>query len=200
MPPYRMDVVTVFHSEKAYRDHLELTSLIARYEAKGGWQMIGVDNRVTNRGFAAGCNLGAFDERANAPVIGFINPDAIVTAAFMDDVMAAMRDGAVIAGPNFGKTPEEIRSWGLRTWVCGAAFFVNREWFTEVGGFDEQFVWAWEETDLCRRAEQQRRKITNLRLPIEHDSPDENTPEEAAYKNEHFDRGAILYRRKWTGR
>ena len=52
MPPLRMDIVSVFHSEKAYRDHLELTSQIAQYEAKGGWRMVGVDNRVNNRGFA----------------------------------------------------------------------------------------------------------------------------------------------------
>lgn len=201
MAGLRMDIVTVFHNETAYRDHLELTSQIARYEAKGGWRMVGVDNRVTNRGFAKACNLGAFDERCTSPVIGFLNPDSVVTGPFMDDVMHAMRDPkVVIAGPNFGKTASEIKSWGLATWVCGAAFFVRREWFESVKGFDERFVWAWEETDLCRQAERARRTIRVLELPIAHESPEENSPEDHAYKNEHFDRGAVLYRRKWEAR
>ena len=38
-------------------------------------------------------------------------------------------------------------------WVCGAVFMVRTELMKRLGGFDPRFFLYWEETDVCRRAD-----------------------------------------------
>jgi GT2 family glycosyltransferase len=197
MKPLRADIVTVFHNETNYGQHKVLFDAIREHEPDGGYRLIGVDNRITNRGFAAGCNLGAFHPKATAPIIGFINPDAIVHGPFLDQVEATLRDPIVITGNRYGKPEIELREWGVRDWVCGACMFVNRAWYTSIGGMDEQFVWSHDDTDLVRTAESNGLYCASLTLPIRHDSPREDSPEDAAYKRHHFELAQRRYRKKW---
>jgi GT2 family glycosyltransferase len=85
----------------------------------------------------------------------------------------------------------------VHDWVCGAAFFVLRSWFAQVEGFDTQFTWSWEETDLIRQAQRQGRRCQSIPLPFQHTSPESDSSKEAAYKNFHFERGAARYHQKW---
>jgi len=193
----RVDIVTVFHNDTNFRQHQELLESIRQHEPDGGYRVIAIDNRRNNRGFAVACNLGASDVGATAAVIGFINPDATVHGPFIDAVTGTIDERVVITGCRFGKPDRELRIWGVRDWVCGAAMFVSRHWFTTVGGFDTQFVWSHEELDLIRRAESQGLVCQSIDLPIQHRSPDVDTPEDAAYKQHHFQQAALRYQRKW---
>lgn len=38
-------------------------------------------------------------------------------------------------------------------WVCGAAFLIRTDLLRQLGGFDPVFFLYWEETDICKRAE-----------------------------------------------
>lgn len=193
----RVDIVTVFHNETNYRLQLDLRARIAMHEPDGGYRFIAVDNRTNNRGFARACNLGARHPDADAPVIGFLNPDIEIDGPFIDDATSAVNDQTVIAGCRFDKPAGELRQWGVRDWVCGAAMFVWRPWFEAVGGFDEQFTWSWEETDLIRQAESQGLECRSIGLPIRHASPARNSDEDERYKRTHFERGSLRYFRKW---
>jgi GT2 family glycosyltransferase len=193
----RADLVTVFHNERNHAQAFALKGAIARHEPGGGYTFIGVDNRVHNRGFAAGCNAGAFTPGAEAPIIGFLNPDTVIRGPFLDAVANTLRGNIVITGCRFGKPSDELRAWGVTDWVCGAALFVTREWFTRVGGFDTQFVWGWEETDLIRQAERASLRCHSIRLPIGHDSPTTDTDTDAQYKHHYFQRGAQRFYSKW---
>lgn len=195
-----IDIVTVFHNETNHRQQIELFQSIKRHERTGGYCLIAVDNRVTNRGFARACNLGAFHPNATAPIIGFLNPDARVNGQFIDAATAPIDDTTVITGARFPKPQKQLQVWGIRNFVCGAAMFVQRKWFTAVNGFDEQFVWAWEEVDLIRQAESQRLQCKPIVLPIEHESPTIVSPEDRRYKQTYFDLGAKRYYRKWGSR
>lgn len=195
-----VDLVTVFHNDEYYALHLKLFDTIKRVEANGGFTYIGVDNRRENRGFAAACNLGAFHPEAKAPMIGFLNPDVIVDGPFIRKAAANLQGSVVITGCRYDKPDNELRAWGVRNWVCGAAFFVQRQWFTAVGGFDERFVWSWEETDLIRQAEAQKLACHSIELPIRHEQPAQNSAEDAAYKNYYFNQGEQRYRSKWRKR
>lgn len=160
-----------------------------------------VDNSEFNRGFAGGCNFGALNARLYAPIIGFLNPDVCIDGPFIDIVRHVfMDDNVVITGERFRKPEAELRVWGVNDWVCGAAMFVRRDWFVARGGFDPQFVWGWEETDLIRQAQADGKICRSVRLPITHSSPDNNSAKDAEYKNKHFERGAVLFRRKWEKR
>jgi len=194
----RADIVTVYHNPVNHAQHLDLFSMVARYELDGGLRLIGVDNRVNNRGFAAGCNLGAFHPDADAPIIGFLNPDVHVNGPFVAKVAATLDDTIVITGSRFGKPQRELDFWGVHDWVCGAALFVRRDWFTAVGGFDVQFEWSHEESDLIRQAQTDGRKCKSIALPLEHTSPVRDTPEDVAYKQFHFTQAQRRYIRKWS--
>lgn len=197
MSRYRIDIVTVFHNEKNFAQSLELSRSVTKHETDGGYRLIGVDNRRKNRGFAQACNLGAFHPTADAPIIGFLNPDLVVAGPFIDLVEQTLVRPVVITGHRFDKPQRELDLWGLRNWVCGAALFVERTWFLSVGGFDPQFVWSFEESDLIRQAEMTGLACKALPLPFEHRSPDEDTLEDAAYKRLHFAQAHDRYYRKW---
>lgn len=195
-----VDVVTVFHRDENYLLAQDLQRSLKTYE-QVPFKFIGVDNREENRGFARGCNLGA--AQGTAPIIGFLNPDVEVTGEILTAVTNAfaINGGLMVTGENFGKDPQEYqRHWGCEDWVCGAAMFVRRTFWTAMAGFDTQFVWGWEETDLIRRAQVQfpgEHPVRSMRLPIRHTSPEDNPPEDAQYKAHHFERGARLFRNKW---
>lgn len=193
----RADIVTVFHNERNYRQHLDLRQMLVAAEPEGGFTFIAVDNRVNNRGFAAGCNAGAFMEGATAPIIGFINPDATVTGPFLNRVAHTLRPPIVITGCRFSKAQRELNAWGVSDWVCGAAMFVARDWFSAVGGFDTGYIWSWEETDLIRQAQRQGLQCRSIDLPIAHVSPDVDDDVDATYKRTHFEHGAQRFNTKW---
>jgi len=196
-----IDIVSVYHRDENYALALDLAEQIERYEDLIPWHFIGVDNRQINRGFAKGCNLGA--SQGKAPVIGFLNPDVEVQGPFMAKVLDALSgaSGTVITGERFGKRAGEFeRIWGCKDWVCGAALFVRRDFFESFHGFDEQFVWGWEETDLIRRAQAHmpnRRSTRSISLPLKHESPSDNRPEDVAYKIKWFNKGAARFQQKW---
>lgn len=193
----RADLVTVFHNEHNYRQHQQLRAMLGRHEPGGGYAFIRVDNRRTNRGFGGGCNAGAFTKGANSPIIGFLNPDAIIRGPFIDKVSSTLTGPIVITGCRFNKPTRELNDWGVADWVCGAALFVTRHWFTSVGGFDPQFVWGWEETDLIRQAQAAGYGCRSIDLPIEHDSPSTDSPTDSRYKQYHFKLGAQRFYSKW---
>lgn len=195
-----VDVVVVVHNEwnkkEAARLRAELVDL-----ADLPFSIVTVDNSVNNRGFAAACNLGAAALRKNGvrPVLAFINPDAMVMGPFMQYVektFAADPD-VVITGSRFGKPDYELATWGVKNWVCGAAFFVRRDWFDQVGGFDQRFVWSFEETDLCRLAESQGRKVKSIEIPILHSSPTKEPHADTMYKQKWIQEGWLRYQKKW---
>lgn len=189
-----IEIVTVFHNPQNRDQSEELAAAVTRWEP--GIPVHRVDNTRFNRGFAKGCNLGA--SWCSAPIVGFLNPDTEVRGRFAHPVLEQFQDPQVtIVGERFGKLDQEIRAWGCKDWVCGAAFFVRRDWFFEQGGFDTRYVMYWEETDLIRQAEEQGRKVRSIRLPLRHSSPTDETERDRRFKQYHFDRSAALFAEKW---
>lgn len=198
MPGPAIDVVTVFHNETNKAQARQLGRDLALQENAGTFTFNPVDNTSNNRGFAPGCNLGA--ARGTAPIIGFLNPDGTIHGSIVSTVVEVFEregDDLVITGERFGKNSRELRAWGVRDWVCGACLFVRRDWFETVGGFDEAYLWGWEETDLIRTAQADGKRVMSIRLPYKHSSPGWNSEEDAQFKNRYFDAGAAHFRRKW---
>lgn len=191
------DLITVFHNETNHWQAIELQSEISVTEVGMPYTFIGVDNRIENRGFAKGCNYGA--RQGTGDIIGFLNPDVEVLGWFLMTVAREFtRDPQLcITGERFGKPQRELRDWGVRDWVCGAAMFVRRSWFEQLGGFDERYVWGWEETDFIRRTEAAGGAVRSITLPLAHSSPSDDNEADAAYKRLHFENGKKLYREKW---
>ncbi len=185
------DIITVHHNAT---NRAETTAL---HRALRGLHpninLVAVSNQTINRGFAKACNIGA--ATCGSPIVGFLNPDVTVHRPFIGDVTRcfASDPSVMIAGNRWNKPARELQLWGLDEWVCGAAMFVRRSWWAIAGGFDEQFVWSWEETDFVRRTQEAGYRTVDLRLPIDHPVQGENTP----YKVEHFNIGRDRYRAKW---
>lgn len=192
-----VDLISVYHRDSAYKDWHRLCAQIRTHEhGDPPFRLLGVDNRKKNRGFAPACNIGA--AVGTSEVIGFLNPDAVVRGPFLRKVVDMLAEpDVVITGCRFGKSERELKIWGCKDWVCGAAFFVRRDFWDEVGGFDEQFVWGWEETDLIRRAQVEGKRVVSIDLPIDHESPSENPHADVKYKHRWFNEGARRFDLKW---
>lgn len=190
-----MDIVTVFHNDRNHREALDLQETLRTYINGGIITFTAIDNTTVNRGFSAGCNLGA--RLGTAPIIGFLNPDVSVHGPFIETVQHALVPPVVITGNRYGKPSREIQIWGCNDWVCGASFFVDRAWFESRGGFDRRYEWGWEETDLIRQAQDDAKLVVSLALPIAHCSPSDDSPKDIEYKQKWFDLGAKRFRAKW---
>ena len=191
-----IDIVTVAHNDDYMKLADRLYWQIDAFEKDFTFSIH--DNRTNNVGFGAGCNAAAFGPERNGEIIGFLNPDVTVDGPFIHLVRQTMSDlQVVITGNRFGKPAIELREWGVKDWVCGATFFVRRDWFTLSGGFDPRYVWAWEETDLIRQAESQGLKVKSINLPLAHASPSNDTNDDASYKVRHFEAGKKAFYEKW---
>jgi hypothetical protein len=204
-----IDIITVYYNEQTAALSTALNQRLVIVEPHGAnvlkmrrWRFLGVDNRAENRGFAKACNLGVQIGKATSEptdILGFLNPDVIIDGPFIDQVERAFADDEqlMITGERFGKSWAILERWGLDDWVCGAAFFVRRPWFEKLGGFDEQYVWSWEETDFIRRTQEAGLLTKSINLPIRHQSPWDDSLEVMMYKQFHLAKGYYIYMDRW---
>lgn len=194
------DVIVVHHNDMNYQQHIVMLDALRKH-ADGPYDTYVADNSEVNLGFSKACNIEA--SKGNNPFLIFLNPDVWVEGPFFEIVADVFSDPRIkVTGANFNKNPVEIHGWGLKDWVCGAAFFTRRDWWEELHGFDEQFVWAYEETDFCRRTEALGGIVKSLHpeeLPILHSSPPDHMQSEVdlAYKQYWMAEGGRRYAAKW---
>jgi len=143
-----------------------------------GLRNIEVYQGEKNLGFGAGQNF--LSTRGKACYLLFLNPDTkIIEAKTVEKLLKFIKESRVqIVGPRLvtdkGKTQwydhGELHSWrahiALNTccaywqkqenitevaWISGATFLIEKKWFDELGGFDENFFLYREEEELCWR-------------------------------------------------
>lgn len=129
-----------------------------------------------NKGFGSAANIGM--QTMNTDYVLLINPDAYLeTGAIQSvkDLLNRVKQAGVVGvmlqdvrGKQeeqcFGKEPSLIRLVTRKFqhtvapqvpfqtgWVSGGAMVVDRELFTRLGGFDEDFFLYWEDVDICKR-------------------------------------------------
>lgn len=141
-------------------------------------QRLTVHHSETNLGFGGGHNLLA--ARGEARYLLLLNPDTrMVERETLPSLLrTAIEMRAQVVGPRLvtgkGTTQKwdhgELDGWIARlclgtgnsywrerqhvapaAWVSGAAFLVDKRWFDDMGGFDEQFFLYKEEEELCWR-------------------------------------------------
>lgn len=191
-----IDIVTVIHNEANALLAESLYESLLKHEDPDRFTFTIHDNRVENVGFAKGCNIGASKGRSD--IIGFLNPDTEVHGPFIDKVEYMLSFEAIpVTGCRFNKPDSHLKEWGVRDWVCGAAFFTRRRHFELLGGFDEGFVWSFEETDFIRRTEGLGLRVVPTKLPLAHSSPLDDSPEDTAYKEKYFALAKQRYKEKW---
>jgi ADP-heptose:LPS heptosyltransferase/predicted SAM-dependent methyltransferase len=133
-------------------------------------EMMSVINNEKNLGFAASVNKGM--AAAKGDIILLLNDDITITAPFIDTLNEAFKDpdlgiaGALLVYPNGsiqhgGMAYNEklgsflhIKSFNrLQSRYCiavtGAFFAIRRELYNKIGGLDERFFLACEDTKYC---------------------------------------------------
>lgn len=175
-----------------------------------------------NQGFGFACNQGA--ALATTEFLLFLNPDAALQPGAIDALLAAMdrfpqasamnpRILEADGSPHFKRrSPLMPRGeWMDRnapdadcevTVLTGAALFVRRAAFEQVGGFDEAIFLYHEDDDLSRRLRAKVGPLMNIPQAVVrhlsgHSSP--RSPEVAALKAWHMGR-SLVYATRQHGR
>lgn len=131
-----------------------------------------------NRGFGAGCNLGA--ENANGKYLVFLNPDTAVSPGWLEELISPLvndeKVGMTTSKILQYKYPEKINTCGNDVHlsglamcrgidqsktefsqpcdvnsVSGACFAISKEFFSQLNGFDETYFLYVEDTDISLR-------------------------------------------------
>lgn len=174
---------------------------------------------ATNRGFGAGCNMGA--AVAETEFLLFLNPDAALQPGALEALEAAMdRHPAAVAmnprlsdgkGRAYFKHRSVLlprRAWLARGWpagdqvvpvLSGAAIFARRTAFEAVGGFDENIFLYHEDDDLSLRLVQAGGQLMFIRDGEVRHLEGHSTvrsPESAAFKAFHMGQSRVYAMRK----
>lgn len=174
---------------------------------------------ATNRGFGAGCNLGA--TAAETEFLLFLNPDAALQPGALEALEAAMdRHPAAVAmnprlsdgkGRAYFKHRSVLlprRAWLARAWpggdqvvpvLSGAALYVRRAAFEAVGGFDERIFLYHEDDDLSLRLARLCGALMFIReAEVRHleGHSTVRSPESAAFKAFHMGQSRVYAARK----
>lgn len=176
-----------------------------------------------NLGFGAACNQGA--RLATTPFILFLNPDAVLHEGALSELYSAAQryPNAVAFNPRFitsdGKSfykrssrlmPRKERmprtvptNDEYVSVLSGAAFFVRRQSFEAVSGFDENIFLYHEDDDLARRLLRSCGKLMFVsNAHVEHigGASTEDTPAIAALKSWYLARSRVYATRKHGAR
>ena len=123
-----------------------------------------------NKGYAAACNAGVRATSGDALV--FLNCDLTATEDWLNRLEEPLYDekvalsGARLYAPNGQEYPTQESSW-----VCGACIAIKRSVLEDIGGWDENFFLFFEETDLCKRAEDKGYKVVRSECKLVHYHP-----------------------------
>jgi hypothetical protein len=148
---------------------------------------IKIINQKKNVGFGTGHNIGA--KEAQGEILLFLNPDTEILEDISPVINLFENENIGVVGLKLKKENGEIQEWsaGKETslwrliknnigfsasrkiwlsskpikadWVSGAAFFIRKDLFNKLGGFDENFFMYYEDEDLCKRVRESGRKI-----------------------------------------
>lgn len=198
--------------DNASTDSAELNDIASKYNAS-------VVRNENNRGFGAGCNIGAAS--ASSEYIFFINPDARMSPGCLEKLRRAMceRPDAAAASPNvqdnrgqpcFRKRSRLLPKSAYWTkplptadadvpLLNGAAMFVPRAHFEGVNGFDEAIFLYHEDDDLSLRLSQTFGPLLHVHdAVVDHaeGASTPRTPTTAAFKAWHMARSAVYAMRK----
>ncbi|MEO0945966.1 MAG: glycosyltransferase family 2 protein [Pseudomonadota bacterium] len=183
-----------------------LSALADRYGAR-------LVRSEVNRGFGAGCNLGA--TAVETPFLLFLNPDATVEPGCLEALLAAGRDypdasafnprmldgkgrvsfkrrsNLLPDAPRLGAPPETDMQVPV---LSGAAIFVAKHLFDAVGGFDEDIFLYYEDDDLSLRL-RERGPLMHISGAVVRHNDGHSTvrsPETARFKAYHLARSRVF--------
>jgi hypothetical protein len=145
-------------------------------------------NSEKNIGFGPACNLGVKHSQGDLlfflnpdtkirsnlspllvlwvknPQIGAVGPKILKENGEVQEWSTGTRMSLVDLIKNNLGFPPSKKIWESSksreaSWVSGAAMFVPRKTFLEIGGFDEKFFMYFEDNDLCQRIKRTGKKI-----------------------------------------
>jgi len=143
-----------------------------------------------NLGFAKACNRGAWT--GEREIIVFLNTDIQLVEGWLEGLLAAFDDEeSVMAGNQLVRANGNYQRYDF---IAGACCAVRRDWFTEVGGYDERFFFGYEDVDLSWQARLNGKRIVTVKEPrLVHLGAASHTEATAVYVRE----ARELFRRKW---
>ena len=140
---YKKGIVDVVVPTKAIKNVKSLKFL--QSEEKAGRITLSVVVRKFEKqtgGFAFSCNEGAKLNKGLGEFVLFLNDDVEIEKGFFKALVEPFKDEKVgMVGTDASRVP-----WGLN----GSLMCIRRELLENIGGFDENYFFMWEDNDICR--------------------------------------------------
>lgn len=139
-------------------------------------------------GFARSCNDGAKINYGKGEFILFLNDDVEIGKDFFNDIIKPFSDEKVgIVGVECSEMP-----WG----VNGSVMCIRRELFENIGGFDENYFFMWEDNDICQNIKIRGYKIEISKAKAKHNGGASIKDKSEFWRKNYFT-GRNYYENKW---
>ena len=126
-----------------------------------------------NKGFSKGINF--LIKKVKTKYFLCTQPDTIISKSSIFKLKKTLlgKKNTIISVPeikqfkNYSKKNKDIKIISVKK-ILGAIFLADRKKFIDLGMFDENFFFYWEDVDLCKRIEMKNLKILLNRNSIAH--------------------------------
>jgi GT2 family glycosyltransferase len=146
-----------------------------------------------NEGYAVACNRGAF--LGQNEYICFLNADLKLGENWLDGMLEDMKKNEWVATGPILLDEHGYPFTQKPNWLSGACFLIKRDIFEEIGGFDENYFFYYEDDDICMKLQQKGYKFGRSGIGIVHLY--NRSPKLGEFRVENLNKSKTYFDNKW---
>ena len=146
-----------------------------------------------NEGYAVACNRGAY--LGKSEYICFMNADLKINDGWLEGMLEDMGKNKWVATGPILLDEHGYPFTEKPNWLSGACFLIKRDVFEEIGGFDENYFFYYEDDDICMKLKEAGYKFGRAGIGIVHLY--NRSPKLGEFRIENLNKSKIYFDNKW---